>query len=144
MYSEDTIKLLKECNAGVKMGVNAIDQVLDKVTDEKLKDILINNKERHQMLGSEAHKLLNQDNEEDKEPNAMASGMSWIKTNVMLAMDKNDATIADLITDGCHMGIKSLNRYLNQYTNAADCAVDLTNRIITAEEDLAEEIKDYL
>ncbi len=144
MYSEDTIKLLKECNAGVKMGVNAIDQVLDKVTDERLKEILINNKERHQALGSEAHKLLSRDNEDDKEPNPMASGMSWIKTNVMLSMDKNDATIADLITDGCHMGIKSLNRYLNQYTNVADCAVDLTNRIIKAEEDLAEEIKSYL
>ncbi len=144
MYSEDTIKLLKECNAGVKMGVNSIDQVLDKVDDEKLKEILINNKERHQQLGSEAHKLLNQDNEEDKEPNPMASGMSWLKTNVMLAMEKNDATIADLITDGCHMGIKSLNRYLNQYKNVADCAVDLTNRIIKAEEDLAEEIKCYL
>ncbi len=144
MFSEDTIKLLRECNAGVKMGVNSIDQVLDKVNDEKLKEILINNKERHQMLGSEAHKLLTQDNEEDKEPNAMAAGMSWIKTNVMLAMDKNDATIADLITDGCHMGIKSLNRYLNQYTNVADCASDLTKRIIKAEEDLAEEIKDYL
>ncbi len=144
MFSEDTIKLLKECNAGVKMGVNSIDQVLDKVSDDKLREILINNKERHQQLGSEAHRLLNEDNEEDKEPNAMASSMSWIKTNVMLAMDKNDSTIADLITDGCHMGIKSLNRYLNQYTNVADCAVDLTNRIIKAEDDLAEEIKSYL
>ncbi len=144
MFGEDTIKLLKECNAGVKMGVNSIEQVLEKVTDEKLKEILTNNKEKHQKLGSEAHKLLNQDNEEDKEPNPMASGMSWMKTNVMLAMDKNDATIADLITDGCHMGIKSLNRYLNQYTAADECAIDLTNRIIKAEEDLAEEIKSYL
>ncbi len=144
MFSGDTIKLLRECNAGIKMGVNSIDQCLDKVSDNKLKEILINNKERHQKLGSESHRLLENDHEEGKDPNVMASGMSWMKTNVMLAMDKNDATIADLITDGCHMGIKSLNRYLNQYANAADCAVDLTNRIIKAEEDLAEEIKTYL
>ena len=144
MYNQDTINLLKECNAGIKMGVNAIDQVLDKVKDEKFKEILINNKERHQALGSEAHKLLDKNSEDTKEPNAVASGMSWIKTNVMLAMDKNDATIANLITDGCHMGIKSLNRYLNQYSNSVDCAVNLTNKIIKAEEDLAEEIKSYL
>ncbi len=144
MYNEDTIKLLKECNAGIKMGVNSIDQVLDKVSDEKLKEILINNKERHQMLGSETHKLLEETHEEGKEPNPMASGMSWMKTNVMLAMDKNDATITDLITDGCHMGIKSLNRYLNQYADATDCAKKLTKKIIKAEEDLAEEIKEYL
>ncbi len=144
MANQDTVRLLRECNAGIKMGVNSIDQVLEKVSDPKLEQILINNKEKHQKLGSETHRLIEEAHDEDKEPNIMASGMSRMKTNVMLAMDKNDATIADLITDGCHMGIKSLNRYLNQYKDASDSAKDITKRIIQAEEDLAEEIKCYL
>jgi hypothetical protein len=45
--------------------------------------------------------------------------MSWMKTNMKLSMEDSDATIADLMTDGCNMGVKSLNRYLNQY-KAAD------------------------
>ncbi len=144
MANQDTVRLLRECNSGIKMGVNTIEQVLDKTSDEKLKQILINNKERHQKLGSETHRLIEEAHDEDKEPNLMASGMSWMKTNVMLAMDKNDATIADLITDGCHMGIKSLNRYLNQYKAASDSAKDVGKRLIKLEEDLAEEIKEYL
>jgi hypothetical protein len=74
----------------------------------------------------------------------MASSMSWLKTNIMLSMDKNDKTIADLITDGCHMGIKSLNRYLNQYAAASDESQDITKRLIALEESLAEDIKVYL
>ena len=29
MVNEDTIKLLRECDAGIKMGVSAIDEVID-------------------------------------------------------------------------------------------------------------------
>ncbi len=144
MANQDTVRLLRECNSGIKMGVNSIDQVLNKVSDEKLKEILISNKEKHQKLGSETHRLIEDAHDEDKEPNIMASSMSWMKTNVMLAMDKNDATIADLITDGCHMGIKSLNRYLNQYIDASDSSRDITKSLIKLEEDLAEEIKCFL
>ena len=40
---------------------------------------------------------------------------SWAKTNLLLAADGNDSRIAGLMTDGCNMGVKSLNKYLNQY-----------------------------
>lgn len=144
MENGDTIELLKECNAGIKMGVNSIDEVLDKVSDEKLRNILIESKEEHQALGSETHKLLNELHDEGKEPNLMASGMSWLKTNVMLAMEKTDKTVADLITDGCDMGIKSLNRYINQYAAASAEAKKIAKCLIDIEERLSDEIKGYL
>lgn len=144
MVTEDTKKLLRECNSGVKMGVSSIDEVLDKVSDKKLLNILTESKEKHQQLGSKIHKLLDEYDSETKEPNPMAKGMSWIKTNVMLAMDKTDRTIADLITDGCDMGIKSLNRYINQFENASDEAKSFAKELIELEESLEKDIKDYL
>ena len=144
MANQDTVRLLRECNSGIKMGVNSIDQVLDRVSDERLKKILTDNKEKHQQLGSETHRLINEAHDEDKEPNVMASSMSWLKTNIMLSMEKTDQTIADLITDGCHMGIKSLNRYLHQYAAASDESKTVTKKLIALEESLAEDIKVYL
>lgn len=144
MINHDTVELLKECNAGIKMGVNSIDEVLDRVKDEKFKKILINSKEAHQKLGSETHSILNECDECGKEPNIMAQGMSWLKTNMMLAVDETDAKIADLITDGCDMGTKSLNKYLNQYEAASEDAKDITKRLIKIEDDLAAEIRCYL
>lgn len=65
-----------------------------------------------------------------KEPNVMAQGMSWIKTNIKLAMNTSDETLAELMTDGCNMGVKSLSRYLNQYKAADDRAKAITKKLI--------------
>ena len=140
----DTEKLLKECNAGIKMGVSSIEEVLDNVKSEKLKDILESSKEEHQRLGSETDEILERFDMEGKEPNLMAKGMSWLKTNVMISMDDRDNTIADLITDGCNMGVKSLNKYLNRYKAADEKAKDITKKLINMEASLAEKMREYL
>lgn len=144
MIQEDTIKLLRECNAGVKMGVDSIDEILDEVSDSGLERILENAKNEHERLGTETHKLLNQYGDTGKEPGPIAKGMSRIKTNVMMAVDAGDNTIADLITDGCNMGIKSLSRYLNQYKAADEKSKDIAKKLIAAEAALAHSLRDYL
>ena len=142
--NSDTIDLLKECNAGVKMGVISIEEVIDRVQNEDFKNRLNACKDEHQQLGSEIHKLLNVYHDEGKEPNPMAKGMSWIKTNVMMTVKDEDSTIADLITDGCNMGVKSLNRYLNKYEAADEKTKDIAKRLINLEEKLTVDIRQYL
>lgn len=144
MEHKETIHLLKECDAGSKMAVTSIDEVLEFVRDEKLKKLLSESKAHHEKLGNETHELLSKYNSEEKDPSIMAKGMSWLKTNMKLGMDNSDATIADLITDGCDMGVKSLNQYLNEYSDADKEAKDVCKRLIKIEEDLRQEIQTYL
>ena len=144
MATEDTIHLLKECDAGTKMGVVSIDDVLDIVKDETLKKLLTESKDHHSKLGNDIHSLLNEYGSEEKDPNPIAKGMSWFKTNMKITMKNEDSTIADLITDGCDMGVKSLHRYMNQYKNADKKAVDICKRLISIEEDLRDKLRVYL
>ncbi len=144
MVENDTIELLRECNAGVKMGISAIDEVLDSVDDENFKKLLTDSKKEHEKLGEETRTLLNDYHDSGKSPNPMAKGMSWMKTNVMLAVEPGDDTVADLITDGCNMGVKSLHKYLNKYKAAEEKAKDITKRLINIEERLAIDIRVYL
>ncbi|MBU5449954.1 hypothetical protein [Acetivibrio sp. MSJd-27] len=144
MVQEDTIKILKECNSGVKMGVSSIEEILDNVQNSQLKKILSDNKTEHQRLGSEIHQILNKYDESGKEPNVMAKGMSWLKSNVMMAADTSDHTVADLITDGCNMGVKSLNRYLNKYAAADEQSKDIAKKLIDLEHQLTIDIRPYL
>ncbi len=123
MIESDTIKLLRECDAGIKMGVASIDEVLDYVHDETLRKCLADCKDEHDRLKEEIQVLLDEYHDDGKEPNPMAKSMSWMKTNVKLVMNESDATIADLITDGCNMGVKSLHKYLNQYKAAEEKVV---------------------
>ena len=110
MIEEDTVKLLRECDAGIKMGVDSINDVVDSVTDHALREMLTSSRERHEELRQDIDKLLRRYGDSGKEPNPMAKSMSWIKTNVKMAFDGTDSTIADLMTDGCNMGVKSLSK----------------------------------
>ena len=144
MIEQDTIKLLRECDAGVKMGVSSIEEVLPYVKSDKLEALLTKCKEEHGGLDREIQELLDKYKDDGKNPNPIAKGMSWMKTSVKLAMHESDHTIADLMTDGCNMGVKSLNRYLNQYEAADEVTKDITKRLIQLEEKLAVDIRGYL
>ena len=144
MIEQDTIKLLRECDAGVKMGTASIDDVLDRVKADDLRKRLADCKQAHNQLQDEIQKLLDRYQDEGKNPNPMAKSMSHMKTSMKLTMEHTDATIADLMTDGCNMGVKSLSRYLNQYAVADETSKDIAKRLIRLEEQLAVELRSYL
>ena len=144
MIEHDTVKLLRECDAGIKMGVDSIGDVLDHVKDKTFRKILTDCKVEHEKLKQELDLLLQKYHDDGKAPNAIAKGMSWMKTNMKLAMEDTDATIACLMTDGCNMGVKSLNKYLNQYEAADEVSKDITKKLIHLEEQLIHDIRKYL
>ena len=144
MIEQDTVKLLRECDAGITMGVDSIGDVLDHVKDETFRKVLTDCKVEHEKLKQELDLLLQKYHDDGKAPNAIAKGMSWMKTNMKLAMEDTDATIADLMIDGCNMGVKSLNKYLNQYKAADEVSKDITKRLIHLEEQLTHDIRKYL
>ena len=144
MIESDTIKLLRECDAGIKMGVSSLDEVLDYVHDEKLEEALKEYREEHNELQSEILTLLEKYQDDGKEPNPIAKSMSWVKTNAKLVIDESDHTIADLVTDGCNMGVRSLNRYLNQYKAADEKTKNITKKLIRLEEKLTAEVQKFL
>jgi hypothetical protein len=144
MIEQDTIKLLRECDAGIKMGISSIEEVIDHVKNEDFRHNLSRCKEEHEALQAEITQALDRFGDEGKDPNPIAKGMSWMKTNMKLGLEDTDATVADLMTDGCNMGVKSLSRYLNQYKAAGENAKDVAKRLIKLEAQLAENIRPYL
>ena len=144
MIEQDTIKLLRECDAGVKMGISSIVDVLDHVKKEDFRKKLTKCREEHEALQIKILQELEKYQDDGKNPNPIAKSMSWMKTNMKLSMEDSDATISDLMTDGCNMGVKSLNRYLNQYKAADEISKDMAKRLINLEEKLAVDIRQYL
>lgn len=144
MIEKDTVRLLRECDAGVNMGISSIDEVSDHIKNKEFKELLENCRTQHDKLNSEIQQLLDKYQDEGKEPNPIAKGMSWMKTNIKLGMDNSDNTVADLMTDGCNMGVKSLNKYLNKYKAADEVSKDITKRLINLEEKLTVDIRKFL
>ena len=144
MIEPDTIKLLRECDAGVKMGISSITDVVGHVTSEELRRLLTDSRTDHETIESELRSLLDRYGDDGKAPSAIAKGMSHMKTEMKLAMNESDATIADLMTDGCDMGVKSLSRYLNQYKAAEEDAKDIAKRLISIEDRLGSDLRTFL
>ena len=144
MIEQDTIHLLRECDAGIQMGVSSIDQVLDDVQDSKMRALLSSSKDEHHRLMTEVQSALDRFHEDGKAPNPMAKTMATVKTNMEMMMKPEDATIAGLITDGCNRGVKSLSKYLNQYAAADEKAKDICKKLIAMEEQLAKDLRGYL
>ena len=140
----DTIKLLRECNAGIKMGEDAIKQVLPHAHNQELKHTLQVCKNTHASLGDETHALLLKHNADTKDPHPMARAMSTMKIGATMMAKESDSRIANVITDGCDMGIKSLTKYLNQYKNASDEAKNIAKRLIASEEYLENKLRAFL
>lgn len=144
MIEPDTIKLLRECDAGVKMGISSITDVVDRVGSEELRRLLTDSRTDHETIESELRSLLERYGDDGKSPSAIAKGMSHMKTGMKLAMNESDETIADLMTDGCDMGVKSLSRYLNQYQAAEEDAKDIAKRLISIEDQLGTDLRGFL
>lgn len=144
MVERDTVRLLRECDAGIKMGIASMDEVVEYIHADNLRDCLTDCRSEHRKLEKEIKQLLANYHDSGKDPNPMVKGMSWVKTNAKLAVNESDATIAGLMTDGCNMGVKSLNRYLNQYKAADETSKDIAKRLIHLEERLTADIRSFL
>ena len=145
MEFNDTVKLLRECDAGTKMAVQSLDDAMTKTHNEALIHLLTQSKREHSQLGDHLHKLLSEKGVSDKEPPAMAKTMAHIQNTVKLGINgSDDPGIAEFITDGCNMGTKNLAKYLNQYKAADESAKDLCKKLIELEEQLVQNIRIYL
>ena len=144
MIEKDTIRLLRECDAGTKMGIASINDVMNHVDNPEFRRTLEKSRGEHELLESEITKELDNFMDEGKEPNPMAKSMSWLKTNMKLAMDNSDKTVACLMTDGCNMGVKSLNKYLNEFKAADEKSKDIAKKLINMEQKLSEDVRKYL
>ena len=144
MPNNDTIKLLNECNAGIKMGVQGINEVIDETENKQLLDVLNKYLQDHKKLGDKTHEYLNRFHDSDKEPNPIATAMSWVKINFKMLQGNKDEQIADVMTDGCNMGIKSIAKYLNKYPTALPEVKELASDVIKLEENFALDLRKFL
>ncbi len=140
----DTEMLLRDCSAGIKMAVSAIDQTIDSTISSSLKEILANSRNGHLGLSLRASDMLSEITSRPAEAGFIAKSMSKMKTGMMMALSPGDDTIAELICDGCNMGVKSIARSLNEHAKASHDSRELAYDLIALDRKLANDMAGYL
>lgn len=138
----DTSKLLRECDAGIKMGISSLEDVISQAADPKLEQILKQGRQEHIRLRAETERQLNRIKDKGKSPSEPAKMMSTLKTQFVM-QSGGDTDAAMLVTKGCEKGIRSLNKYLDRYHYADENSKRLTNELIAAEQQLVSELDSF-
>ena len=144
MIENDTIRLLRECDAGIKMGITSLKGTMKYVNNKDLKSKLRSSMDTNNRIKSDILSMLKDYHDDGKEPPLIAKGMTWLKTNTHLMANNSSSSIASLITDGCNMGVKSITKYMNKYSDANEKTKHIAKRLISAEEHLAADMRQYL
>ena len=141
---DHTIALLQECSQGCKMGIKSINQVNEYVSDQGLKRIIEKFRGEHQRIEAEAERLLSMHGKEGKQPEMMATAMSWVSTEMKMMMKDDDRQAAKIMTEGWDMGIRTICGFINRYAGASKSAIGLAKDLVNVEEKFREEMKLYL
>ena len=144
MPNDDTIKLLRECSAGVEMGIASINDVIEYAKEEKLRDILQENLTEHQALRDDISQKLDTYHDDEKSPHPIAKAMSWTKIHLNLLVNSSSKEIATLMREGCDMGIKSIQKYLEQYPTSNAEAKKYADRLIGIERNFHDALDQFV
>ncbi len=142
--SQDTIELLKECDAGCKMAIDSMEQISRYVTNDQLKTLITKYNGAHIKMEEDIHRMLNNIGAEGQNPSPIAKASSWLQSEIKLNMNSDSKQAASLLTDGCNMGIKSLCEYKNQYKAADEKSVSLCEKLCDTEAHMVEELQAFL
>ena len=133
MVNKDTLRLLQECDEGVKMGIHAIEHTIGRVKNENLASLMEECKREHEDISSKVRKLLNHMDLPGKEPSLFTKIMSDMTISIDTTNDPSDSTVASLITNGCSMGIQGLSSYVAKYETAEEFSKDIARDLIDVE-----------
>ena len=135
--------LLCDVYRNAKMGADAIINLLHRVTDKELKSELSVELSRYEDFAAEAKSALKELDESPEEEGMISRLMAKIGITMNTVIDKTSSHIAQMIIEGCVMGITDLQKRLNDGRDYKK-AEALARRLIAFEEDTAERMRAYL
>lgn len=144
LMENETLDLLKQCNSGCKMATNSMEQVMEYIMQDKLKEVIDKYNRTHIKIGEECTSLLEKEGSHEEDPSPMAKAFSYISTEAKLLINDDAHQIASLLIDGCNMGIKSVSEAINKNTEASKESISLAKRLVKEEQDFMDELKEFL
>jgi len=139
------LNILDEVNKGTTMGMEAIDIIKEKVTDNTFKEVLNTEYGKYEKIYDRINDLYAQYSDKDPhEPGAMTKMMTWYGIQMRTITDDTTSKLSELLMQGTNMGIIEGRRLLNHNEHAAPDVKSILNDFVCMQEDSVETLKKYL
>lgn len=136
--------ILNELNKGIKMGMDSISNISEKVIDNNLKDDLLFQYDKYNEILNQVNTELQKYNQFPSELNSMQKAMGWISVELNTIDDNSDSKIAEMMLKGTNMGIIKGVKLLNNNQDAEPNVKNILSKFIKFQENNVEQLKKYL
>jgi hypothetical protein len=136
--------ILNEINKGIKMGMDSISNVSEKVNDDNFKKDLKFQYDKYNDILNKVSTELSKYNDFPKELNPMQKTMGWMSVEFNTMEDKSNSKIAEMMLQGTNMGIIKGTKLLNHNPNTDESVKNILSEFVSFQEDTVEQLKKYL
>lgn len=137
-------KLMKELCRGCKFATESIKIARGYAKDKEIGRVLDYYDKEHESLKRKLSEKIHKIGEEEYKNPTVASVMTKLHTNVSLTINPEEAKIAELMINGCNMGIKTVSKNKNKLWAADSESLALADELIRTEQKMANDLLPYL
>lgn len=142
---EKTIELLNEISQNTDMGRATITELIDETQDNQLRSHLQKELETYEDIGKRAAGMLGVEGETPKQQSPMAKAGAKIQIKAKTLMNKSPKHIAEMLCEGCEMGVKNMQKAIDRCEAEANPgAVALAQRLMHEESVYEGELRQFL
>lgn len=141
---KENINTLNEINKGACMGVDAINEIIDKIKDKSMRksvETLLD--DYHDFIERIDKIYSNYDDGSPRETNMMNKAMTKYGIDMKTLMDSSTSKIAELLINGINMGIIEGRKLLNN-KNMDTTVHKLVMEYVAIQERALDDLKNYL
>lgn len=141
-----TQEFLGELYKNVKMGSDAIVNIMPKVTGKELRQELTAELNRYEEFAKEIANEITSAGNDPKEENILAKLGAKMGMAMNTMMDSTDSHIAQMMIEGATMGITENTKLIHEYENkhCSERSLKLARETVAFMEDSVERMKNYL
>lgn len=139
------VEFLDYIYQNAEMGVNGINQIVDRVDHAELAHLMEEQKEEYERILEEAKEIYKKYGKDEKELGKLTKISSYIMTEMMMLTKKGeDNAIAKMMIEGSNKGIIEITEKLNSFQNCDEEIRSLAEKLLATEQHNLDELKKYL
>lgn len=136
--------ILNEVNKGIKMGMDSISTISEKVGDNQFKDDLLFQYDKYNEILNRINSELKNYDDFPKELPPMQKTMGYIDIQMSTLTDKSNSHIAEMLIKGTNMGIIEGVKLKNHNPEVEPTISNILDDFIRFQENNVEQLKKYL
>lgn len=136
--------ILNEVNKGIKMGMDSISTISEKVGDNQFKDDLLFQYDKYNEILNRVNSELKNYDDFPKELPPMQKTMGYIDIQMSTLTDKSNSHIAEMLIKGTNMGIIEGVKLKNHNPEVEPTISNILDDFILFQENNVEQLKKYL